>query len=103
MCNASIRCVEYMSCSVNPSIKTRVSAASEPPYHEKWTLKFPPTDRVSLPHRNGAKRLLAVPVDISNQRPAFAHAHRVVVVPRRNALVPRGQNEPASCADAEPR
>ena len=27
-----------MSCSVNPSIKTQVSAASEPPYHEERTL-----------------------------------------------------------------
>ena len=54
-----------MSCSVNPSIKTRVSAASEPPYHEEWTLKLPHADRVSLPHRNEAKPLLAVPADIS--------------------------------------
>ena len=42
MCNASNRCVEYMSRSLNRPIKTQVSAGSEPPYR---------SNRRSKPHQ----------------------------------------------------
>lgn len=62
-----------MSCSVNPSIKTQVSAASEPTYHEEWTLNSacrsrqpPAPQRGKTPSGSTRGHL--------NQRPSFARS-----------------------------
>ena len=87
VCNASNRCVEYMSCSLNRPIKTQVSPGSEPPYTSNRHSR--PADCVDAQPRKRPNTLVDDAACIS---PAPTNARRVRAAASRsggNACLPR--------------